>query len=347
MRPLPATPIGKMPSSLVFALGDSHAFGERVCSELGINLSPLEERNFPDGEHKMRPLVSVRGRDVHVFASLCSSVTHTVNDSLCKLLFFISTLKTNGASRVTAHAPYLPYSRKERQTKPRDPVTSQYVARLLEAAGTDCLVTLDVHNIAAFQNAYRIQTVHLDTRKLFCDEILRRHESGQLCVMSPDPGGVKRAQLFREMLEARSGREVTFAFAEKRRSAGKMSGSMFAGDASGRTVVIVDDMIASGSTMLKAAQAARQAEARRIILCAAHALFASEADQTMADAEIDEIMVTDSVPPGRLFSQRSLRKTSVISAAQLFASCVRAHEGRAAITEILGDEPENASSASK
>ncbi len=333
-----------MSNPVVFALGDSLTFGNRVCSDLGISLSPVEERNFADGEHKMRPLLSVRGRTVHVIASLHSSSTGSVNDALCKLLFFISTLKTNGAARVTAHIPYLCYSRKERQTKPRDPVTSQYVARFLESAGVDCVVTLDVHNVAAFQNAFRIATVHLDTRRLFASEILHHHRSLPICVMSPDPGGVKRAQLFREMLETRLGREISFALVEKRRSAGVMSGSMFVGDTRDRAVIVVDDMIASGSTMLKAAQAARQSGAERVILCAAHALFTPEADNALQDPAIDEVLVTDTIPPGRLGSKSAIQKTSVVCAAQLFASCIQALEGGASIAQILGDEREGVTS---
>ena len=334
-----------MCNPMVFALGDSHAFGDRVCSGLGTNLSAIEERSFSDGEHKLRPMLTVRGRKVHVIASLHSGSTDSVNDILCKLLFFISTLKTNGAERVIAHIPYFAYSRKERQTKPRDPVTSQYVAKLIEAAGADCVVTLDVHNVAAFQNAYRIGTVHLDSRRLFAEEILRRHGTSALCVMSPDPGGVKRAQLFREMLEARSDSVVTFAFAEKRRSGGIVSGSMFAGDTAGRTVIIVDDIIASGSTMLRAAEAARQSGAVRVVVCAAHALFTSETDQVIADSAIDVVLVTDSIPPGRLTSKPAIEKTSIIGAGQLFANCIQALEGRSSIAQILGDEPENASSS--
>ena len=327
-----------MHNALVIALGDSRAFGERVCSELGVGLFPVEERGFPDGEHKLRPLQSVRAKNVHVISSLHSSSVESVNDKLCKLLFFVSALKANGAAHVTTHVPYLAYSRKERHTKTRDPVTSQYVARLFEAAGADCVVTLDVHNIAAFQNAFRIPTVHLDTRKLFTDQILQRHGKTGLCVMSPDPGGIKRAQLFREMLEARSGTEVTFAFAEKRRSAGVLTGSMFAGDTSGRVVIVMDDIIASGSTMLRAAQVARQNEARRVILCAAHGLFGVGADDAMADGAIDEILITDSVQAGRLGSPPALQKTSVASVAGLFAKCIEALEGKGTISRLLGDE---------
>ncbi len=182
---------------LLFACNGSREFGARVAEFLGVALSAHEERDFEDGEHKTRPLVSVRGKDVYVLHSLHGGPAESANDKLCKMLFFLGALRDNGASRVTALVPYLAYSRKDRQTKTRDPVMTQYVARLFEASGADCVVTLDVHNFAAFQNAFRCRTVHLDTRRLFAGLVPELVAEGPVTVVSPDPGGIKRAQLFR------------------------------------------------------------------------------------------------------------------------------------------------------
>src|SRR5512135_3205205 len=137
----------------LFALNASRAFGERVAQRLGMPLSPHEERDFEDGEHKARPLASVRGADVFVIQSLYGEPGQGVNDKLCRLLFFIGALRDASAGRVTAVVPYLCYARKDRKTQARDPVTTRYVAALFEAVGTDRVLTLDVHNLAAFQNA--------------------------------------------------------------------------------------------------------------------------------------------------------------------------------------------------
>jgi ribose-phosphate pyrophosphokinase len=184
----------------LFALNATHEFGAKVAAALGVELAPHEEREFEDGEHKARPLTSVRGHDVYLIQSLHSGPEASVNDKLCRLLFFISTLKENGAKRVTVAIPYLAYARKDRQTKPRDPVNTRYLAVLLEAAGADLVMSFEVHNIVAFQNAFRCQTIHLDPRKLFAKEALTLVGDGPVVVASPDPGGVKRAQLFRETL---------------------------------------------------------------------------------------------------------------------------------------------------
>ena len=161
----------------IFALNASRNFGDRVASALNHSLSSHEEREFEDGEHKARPLESVRGEDVYVIQSLHGDPNQSPNDKLCRLLFFLATLRENGAARTTAVVPYLAYARKERQTKARDPVTSRYVAQLFEAMGTDRVVTLEVHNIVAFQNAFRCQTIHLDTRRLFIQHLDKTLES--------------------------------------------------------------------------------------------------------------------------------------------------------------------------
>jgi ribose-phosphate pyrophosphokinase len=154
-------------SVAVFALAASRGLGESICGHLGLTLSAVEEREFEDGEHKTRPLVSVRGRDVFVVHSLHGDEQQNVNDKLCRLLFFLGALRDASAARVTALIPYLCYARKDRKSKARDPVTTRYVAGLFEAMGVDRIVTIDVHNLAAFQNAFRLRTEHLEAKNLF------------------------------------------------------------------------------------------------------------------------------------------------------------------------------------
>ena len=131
---------------------------------------------------------------------------------------------------------------------------------LFEAVGTDAIVTLDVHNPAAFENAFRCRTVALTAAPLFVDYAgTGRAGRAKLCVVSPDPGGVKRAELFREALEAAIGRPVGKAFADKHRSAGVVTGDLLVGDVAGATALIIDDLISTGGTLVRAARAARQA----------------------------------------------------------------------------------------
>jgi len=185
----------------LFALGATMELGAAIAQALGHPLAAHEERQFEDGEHKSRPLDTVGGMDVYVVQSLHGGPSESANDKLCRLLFFIGALKDAGAARVTAVAPYLCYARKDRRTKPNDPVITRYVASLFAAVGTDAIVTLEVHNPAAFENAFHCRTVALTAAPLFVGYV-RALSDERHCVVSPDPGGVKRAELFREALEA-------------------------------------------------------------------------------------------------------------------------------------------------
>ncbi|HMB47197.1 MAG TPA: ribose-phosphate diphosphokinase, partial [Afifellaceae bacterium] len=204
----------------LFALNSSRDFGARVADALGVELAAHEEREFEDGEHKARPLIGVRGQDVYVIQSLHGDPDFSANDKLCRLLFFLGAVRDAGAARVTAVTPYLAYARKDRRTKSRDPLTTRYVAQLFEAMGIHAIVTLDTHNVVAFQNAFRCEALHLDSRRLFGEHLVQSGLQGPLVVASPDPGGVKRAQLFQETLEGLTGQPVGAALMEKRRSAG-------------------------------------------------------------------------------------------------------------------------------
>ena len=179
---------------LLFAPLASRPFGERMAAALGVALAPLEEREYEGGEHKTRPLVSVRGRNVYVVQSLSGDAAGSANDRLCHVLFLIAGLKDAGAARVTACLPYLAYARKDRRTKERDPVNSRYVAQLFEAVGVDHVVALDVHNVAAFENSFRCSVDHLEAAPLLAQHIVRKADGTPISIVSPDFGGAKRAQ---------------------------------------------------------------------------------------------------------------------------------------------------------
>jgi ribose-phosphate pyrophosphokinase len=297
---------------------------------MGISPSAHEEREFEDGEHKARPLVNVRGRDVFVIQSLHEDATQTVNDKLCRLLFFLGALRDASASRVTAVIPYLCYARKDRKSKPRDPVTTRYVAAMFEAMKVDRVVTLDVHNLAAFQNAWRIPADHLEARKLFVDHFVPLVGDREPVVVSPDAGGVKRAEDFRQALARALGRDVHNAFVEKYRSAGVVSGHAVVGDVREKTAVIIDDLIAGGTTMARAAEACRIRGATAVYAAATHGVFSSKARETLANPALDGIVVTNSIPPPAKIS-----KLTVIDVAGLFANAIQRLHSDGSIVDLL------------
>jgi ribose-phosphate pyrophosphokinase len=321
----------------LFALNATADLGSGVAAALGQPLAAHEERDFEDGEHKTRPLDDVCGADVYVVQSLHGGPAESANDKLCRLLFFIGALKDAGAAQVTAVAPYLCYARKDRRTKPGDPVTTRYMAALFEAAGTDAIVTLEVHNPAAFENAFRRPAVTLTTAPLFVERVasLTRDSPGaKLCVVSPDPGGVKRAELFREALEAATGRPAGKGFADKHRSGGHVTGDLFVGDAAGATALVVDDLISTGGTLVRAARVARQAGARQVIALVTHGLFMPGAAAAIADPALDRLIVTDAVPPFRLDAGAPRHKIDTVPAAPLLAEAIRRLHGGQALTGL-------------
>ncbi|TCR76710.1 ribose-phosphate pyrophosphokinase [Rhizobium sp. BK376] len=321
----------------VFALQETRMLGDAIAGQLGCPLDPLEERRFEDGEHKTRPLVSVRGEDVYIVQSLGGDESASPNDRLCKLLFFAATCRENGASRVSVIVPYLAYARKDRQTKPRDPVTLKYVAQLFEAMGIARLAAVEVHNVAAFQNAFRMPVVSVTAFDLFSAEIGQLVGDGPAVILSPDAGGIKRAQLMREAFERFRGKPVGFAMMEKRRSQDVVTGDLFAGDVEECSVIIVDDLIASGSTMVKAARTSLTRGAKKVIALAAHGHFSGGATALFADSAISRILVTDSLSQTLVQQRLHPEKLMVCSLAPRLAELIRrlcAHESVTGLTSV-------------
>jgi ribose-phosphate pyrophosphokinase len=287
-----------------------------------MSLAPLEERAFEEGEFKLRPLVSVRGQTAFVLQSLAGSTDSPVGQRLVRLLFLLFGLRDVGATRTVALVPYLAFARKDRRTQPRDPVSSRYVAQLLEATGLSQLIALDVHNPAAFDNAFRIPVDHLSAIPMFVDYFVRVCGGEPLAVASPDVGGVKRAQIFRERLEQRLGREVELAFIEKRRAAGVVSGGRVVGDVAGREVIVFDDLCATGGTLIRAAAALHEAGAKAVRTAFTHAPSQQGLDALSASPLVAQAVFTDSVAGAWHARFSGHPKFHQLSIAPLFAQAV-------------------------
>ncbi|MFN0313601.1 MAG: ribose-phosphate diphosphokinase [Burkholderiales bacterium] len=179
----------------LFALNASRKFGASVARHLGVALSEHEETDFSDGEHKARPLHDTRGKDVFVVQSLHADSHQSIGDKLCRLLFFLGAIKDASPARLTAVIPYLCYARQDSRSHPQDPVTTRYVARMLEAAGAGQVMTMEVHNLAAFQNAFRCRTDHLDSGPLFAHYFETLRETPAITNTAPpwrlDPARVR------------------------------------------------------------------------------------------------------------------------------------------------------------
>jgi ribose-phosphate pyrophosphokinase len=312
---------------LLFCLSESRALASAIAAIVKLPLAPLEERAFEEGEFKLRPLVSVRDRPVVVVQTLAGSADAPIAQRLVRLLFLLFGLRDAGAGHITALVPYLSFARKDRRTQPRDPVNARYVAELLEATGLQRLVALDVHNPAALDNAFRIPVDHLSALPMFAAYVAAHLDPAALAVASPDVGGIKRAQLFREQLAARTGREIDLVFIEKRRALGVVSGGLVVGDVRDRTVVVLDDLCATGGTLIRAATALRAAGAAAVHVAVTHApLPAGIVALEQAEA-IGGILVTDSV--GTALHAGVSPRTVVLPIAPLYAEALaRMLDGR-------------------
>jgi ribose-phosphate pyrophosphokinase len=313
----------------IFCVNASREFGTNVAQQLGAALAEHEEREFEDGEHKIRPLENIRDKDVFVIQSLYSDPQQSANDKLCRMLFLLGAVRDASAGRVTAVMPYLAYARKDRKTQTRDPVTTRYIASMIESVGVDRVVTLDVHNLAAYQNAFRCHSEHLEANKLFIthlEPLLAKED--RIVVVSPDVGGIKRADRFRQALGRALDKELSMAFVEKARARGVLSLGRLVGDIKDSVVVIIDDLISSGSTVVHAARACKEQGAKKVFAAASHGVFAGNASENLKDESLDQIIVTDTIPPFRLDPAMVKQKLVVLDATELFAEAIkRIHTG--------------------
>ena len=307
----------------LFGLDASREGAERLAGLLGIGLSAHEEREFEDGEFKIRPLESVRDQHIYVYHSLASGGGFSANTKLVRLLFFVGALKDAGADRVSVIAPSLAYARKDRRTKSRDPISIRYLAQIFEAMHTDEVITVDVHNPAAFENAFRCRTQNLEAASLFADHFASVAEPGErLVVVSPDSGGVKRARRFADLLSERVDDPVELGFMEKHRSEGEVSGELFAGNVQDSRVIIFDDLISSGTTMRRAASRCLDLGARSVHVAATHGVFGSGAADALSDDAIATVVVTDTVPDVMTRAAAFEAKLEVLASASLLLSAI-------------------------
>jgi ribose-phosphate pyrophosphokinase len=308
-------------------LSQTSGFARRLAQRAGAAVAQHEEREFADGEFKLRPLESVRGEHVVVCQSLAADRHFSSADKLMRLLVCCGAAKDAGADRVTAVVPYLAYWRKDRRTQPRDPITTSYVARLVEAVGVDEVVTIDPHDTATFENAFRCRKRSLAAAPVFAAHFAERlARDERVVVLSPDAGGERRAREFAALLAEQTSRATALAFMEKQRGGGRVSGSLFAGDVAGATVVIYDDMISTGETVVRAVEAALARGARAVHCAATHGLFSGDAVAALNAVSLSSLAVTDTVE-GVADRCAALRcEHSVVDCAALFAATLTGEE---------------------
>jgi ribose-phosphate pyrophosphokinase len=296
---------------LVFSGRSNPRFTQAVCDNLSLELGRLEVVRFSDGELSVDIGDNVRGRDVFVV----QSTSAPGNDHLMELLILIDALKRSSAGRITAVIPYFGYARQDRKLKPRVPITAKLVADLISTAGAGRILTMDLHS-GQIMGFFNIPVDNLNALPVMMPYIKERYGTENVTIVSPDAGGVERARYYATRLD-----NAAIAIIDKRRSGPNMVAEMkVVGDVSGKTCVVIDDMIDTGGTLVKAGATLLKEGASKVIACCTHPVFSGTAVQRLKDSSFEEIIVTDSIA---IPNSMQFPKLKVLSVAPLFAEAIQ------------------------
>src|SRR6185312_7018141 len=299
----------------VFSGTANPALTQEICDCLGSPLGSAMIRTFADGETHLQIQENVRGADVFVVQPTCTPVDH----SLMELLLMIDALKRASAERITAVLPYYGYARQDRKDKPRMPISAKLVASLLERAGANRILALDLH-AAQIQGFFDIPVDHLFAAPVMVEyfESRRRRD---LIIVSPDAGGVERARAFAKRLN------VPLAIIDKRRTEVNVAEVMnIIGDVQGKYCLIVDDLVDTAGTLVKAVEALLEQGATGVSACATHAVLSGPAVERICGSSINELIVTNSIPLKP--EAKACGKIRTLSVAPLLARAIQSiHEG--------------------
>ncbi len=296
---------------LVFSGRSSQSFTSKITKILNVELGKLEVTRFSDGELSVDIGDNVRGRDVFIVQSTCNPV----NDNLMELLIVMDALKRASASRITAVVPYFGYARQDRKLKPRVPITAKLVADILTTAGAHRMLTIDLHSgqIMGFFNS---PVDNLNALPVILPYVKNKYKKENIAIVSPDAGGVERAREFSKRWS-----ESSLAIIDKRRpEPGKIAEMRVVGDVKDRCCIIVDDMIDTAGTLVKAAEVLKKAGASKVIACCTHAVLSGSAMERINEAEIEEVIITDTIPLKHI---EVSPKITVLSVSSLFAEAIR------------------------
>ena len=307
---------------LVFSGGANRPLSDKVCQFLNLDPGKVEISRFPDGEIDMKVLEDVRGSDVYVLQSTCSPV----NENLMELLILIDCLRRASAERITAVVPYFGYARQDRKAEGRVPISAKLVANLITAAGATRALSVDLH-APQIQGFFDIPMDHLYAAPVLLD-YFKRLNLKDVTVVSPDVGGIKMARAYAKRLNA------DLAIVDKRRSGPTETEVMHViGEVGARNVILVDDMISTGTSICEASRACRKNGAKEIYICATHAVLAGKAVEKLSKAPIKEIVVTDTIPlDGK---DKELPNLKVLTIANLVGEAIRRIHHSESISSIF------------
>jgi ribose-phosphate pyrophosphokinase len=312
-------------SLMVFTGNANRKLAADVVKRLNISLGRADVGRFSDGEISCEILEHVRGHDVFVLQSTC----YPTNDNLMELMVMVDALKRASAGRITAAIPYFGYARQDRRTRSaRVAITAKVVANMLQTVGVQRVLTVDLH-ADQIQGFFDIPVDNVYAAPILLGDIWKqRHED--LLVVSPDVGGVVRARALAKRLES------DLAIIDKRRPKANVSEVMnIIGEVEGRTCVIMDDMVDTAGTLCKAAQALKENGAKRVLAYCTHAVLSGSAVPRIADSELDELVVTDTIPLSD--EARACKRIRQISIAELMAETMLRISNESSVSSLFMD----------
>lgn len=310
---------------MVFTGNANSALASSVANELKINLGRAHVGRFSDGEITVELDEHVRGRDVFVLQSTCAPT----NDNLMEMLVMVDALKRASAGRITAAIPYFGYARQDRRSRSsRVPIAAKLVANMLVAAGVDRVLTMDLH-AEQIQGFFDIPVDNIYALPILLADIQKKNFQ-DLMVVSPDHGGVVRARSLAKRLEC------DLAIIDKRRPKANVSEVMnIIGDVSGRTCVIMDDIVDTAGTLCKAATALKSNGAKRVLAYCTHPVLSGTAVERVATSDLDELVVTDTIPLRE--DARSCSRIRQLSSAEILAETIRRINNEDSVSSLFID----------
>jgi len=298
-----------MDKIVVFSGNSNRELAEKICRNLRVKLAKAMVTRFNDGEVRVQIEENVRGKDVFVIQSTCPPVS----DDFVELLIMLDAVRRASAYRITAVIPYFGYARQDRKDQPRVPITAKLVANILDRAGASRVLTLDLH-AGQIQGFFDIPLDHLYAINVFVEHF-DKMKLEDLVVVSPDVGGIKMARAYAKRFN------VGLAIVDKRRNSPDSTDVMhILGEVEGKNVIMVDDMITTGSSLVEAAKAIKKAGAKKIYAAITHGVLAGNAAEKIENSEIDSLVITDSIP---LREENKSSKIEVISTGELFAEAIK------------------------
>jgi ribose-phosphate pyrophosphokinase len=316
----------------MFGLGSSAEYAKKIANYLDIPLSEHTEYYFEDREPYVRSNINVRGCDVYVIQSLYSDDKESVGDKLTKLLIFIGSLKDASARNINLIVPYLALQRQDRKCEPRAPITTKYLAQLIESVGCSRIMTMDVHNLSSLQGSFRIPTDNLEAKNLLVSYVADHVEDAKnLFILSPDNGGMSRVRHFRNALSNLLKVEIDYGCLDKVHVGQEVESNCIIGDVKNKQVIILDDMISSGGSVRECIKLVKSEKGEVWAACATHGLFVGKAAENLEG--VRRIITTDTIC--RL-PEELKKKVHVISTVEMFGKAIRrTFEDSGSISDLL------------